>query len=172
MPKLKQVGLLRPILPGDDLTPRSLGLTVLWAVILPILLCYLLFLPFASMAGETPWEFASMLLDESLEVLSPLLVVLLGHWLLYAYGYVVSVPVIMSLEHGRTLAFGGFYALASLVKGVRCEVVIWWRDLVIGRRHHNAAPVANPLRLISRQGLPTHLATGWSPATHPQLVYH
>ena len=171
MLKLRQVGLLRPILPDDDITPWSIGLIVLWATVLPILLCYFMFLPFASMTGEAPWEFASMILDESLSALSPLLVVLLGHWVLYAYGYFVAVPVVMSLEHGRTLAYGGFYALTALLKGVRCEVVMWWRDLVTGRRHRKAA-ATSPLRLISRQGMPAHLATGWSPATHPQLVYH
>ena len=162
-----------PFLPGeDDIRPRSMGLVGFWLLAGCLLGFYLLMLPFAAILGMTPWEFAPIYVSESYSALEPLLVILFGHWVLYWYWYSVAMPVAMYFDHGQTLAYALLYAPEAFLKGTGHIVVPRCRDLIIIVLRPLAILTNNPLRTSSRLGLPMHLATGWRPGYHPQVVYH
>lgn len=175
MDKLRQIKWLRPFLPGkDDISPRSMGLAGLWLIVGCLFGFYLMMLPIVAILGITPWEFAPTYVDESFSALDPLLVLLVGHWCLYWYWYWYSValPVAMYFDHGHTLAYALLYALETFLKGIGLVVVPRCRGLVTVALDLSADLTSSLLRTSSRQGLPGHLATGWRPGSHPQMVYH
>ena len=149
-----------------------MGLAGLWLLVGCLLGFYVFMLPFAAILGMTPWEFAPVYVAESFSALEPLLVILIGNWVLYWYWYSVAVPVAMYLDHGQTLAHPLLYALEAFLKGIGPVVVPWCRDLVTIALRPIAILGNNPLRTTSRLGLPRHLATGWRPGAYPQVVYH
>lgn len=132
---------------------------------------YVFMLPFVAILGMTPWEFAPIYVVESFSALEPLLVALVGNWVLYWYWYSVAVPVAMYLDHGQATAYALLYALEAFLKGLVSVVVPRCLDLVTIALHPLAFHSNNPLRASSRRGLPRHLATGWHPGSHPLVVY-
>lgn len=133
---------------------------------------YVFMLPFVAILGMTPWEFAPIYVVESFSALEPLLVALVGNWVLYWYWYSVAVPIAMYLDHGQTIAYALLYALEAFLKGLGSVVVPRCLDLVTIVLHPLAILSDSPLRASSRRGLPRHLATGWRPGSHPLVVYH
>ena len=149
-----------------------MGLAWFWLLIGCLLGFYVFMLPFAAILGMTPWEFAPIYVAESFSALDPLLVMLIGNWALYWYAYSVAVPIAMFFDHGQRLAYALLYALEAFLKGIGLVVVPRCRDLVTVAIRLSAYLTNNPLRTCSRPGLPRHLATGWRPGSHPQVVYH
>ena len=173
MDKLRRIKWLRPLLPGeDDISPRSMGLAGLWMVILCLVGFYAVMLPFAGILGMTPWEFAPIYVTESLSALDPILVMLIGNWVLYWYWYSVALPVAMYFDRRQALAYALLYALDSFLNGLCRVVVPRCRDLVTVALGLSADLTNGPLRTSSRRGLPRHLATGWRPGSHLHVVYH
>lgn len=100
----------------------------------------------------------------------PVFAIWIGSWLLFAYLISVTVPPALEMERGRPLIFYGYYAFKMFLVGLVISMlparvpafrrILWCICLTTNplRRHTGVIPICR-------------LDSGWSPGTHPPLVY-
>lgn len=94
----------------------------------------------------------------------------IGSWLLFAYLVLVSVPHAQAIERRHSLESCGNYALNLFPVGLTFSTlpvrvpafrrILWYISLT-----------ANPIRRHTGHRPTCRLDLGWSPGTHPPLVY-
>ena len=166
------MNLIGRLLPNGGLSPSSMGLTFCWATILPVLIGFGLFLPFALLVGMDLAGYAVLYVDAVWVTLDAVLVVLVGSWLIHAYIYAVAVPPAESIERGNTLVYEAFHTGESLSQDPRLLEAARGRALASSLCCRIVCFVTRPFRTPEKSGLPGHLATGWAPGVHPRVVYH
>ena len=142
---------------------------------------YVLFLLFVPFGGVSLGDANALFLDIALVALDPLLAIAVGSWLLFSYLYSVAVPLAREIERGRLRAFLGFHAFKARLSAAGLTALLVSAGLALAsqrlrtfnREIERALLEIHSLNwLISRGESPTHLAVGWAPSTHPQVVYH
>ena len=158
------------VVPPDDFKPRSLGVAFGMGTGIPVIWGLMLVLLFAFLAGMDIGSVTVSYLSDAMEVLSPIIILMVGYWLMYWYIYSVSVPTATHIARGKSLTY--LYAISSIFNGrwlptfiPRCGIA---RILV-----YPVERIATALLRLHRSlELPRHLALGWIPGTHPQVMYH
>lgn len=163
---------IRRLLPNGGMSPGSMGLTFCWATILPVLIGFLLFLPFGLLVGMDLAGYAVLYVDAAWVTLDAVLIVLVGSWLIHAYIYSVAVPPAVSIERGNTLIYEAVYTGGLLSPDPRLVEAARGRTLAYSLCRRIVCFVTRPFRTPEKSGLPGHLAIGWSPGVHPQVVFH
>lgn len=153
------------------LPPEVIALAAYWLIPLALLVGYFIQLPDAMAAGITPMEFSSVFLTRVSIWLSPVTVPLLGISMIYLYIHAVCTTVPYSAAHRKARARSAFYSVASLLHDASLYIRTWWCGPDAGWTLPAANLTTSPLRLATQRGLPSHLSAGWSPGTHPQVVY-
>ena len=160
------------ILPPGDFKPRSLGLVFGVSTLIPFVAGLALILPFALLAGLDIGGVVVSYFSDAMVVLSPLIMLLVVYWLMYWYIYSLCIPINECIERGKSLAHICLFEIRAIFSGdwlpaftPFCGIA---RILIYPiERIATALP-----RLRRSLGLPRHLALGWIPGAHPQIVYH
>ena len=160
------------ILPPNDFKPRSLGLLFVGATGATTLAGLMLILPFAFLAGMDIGGVTVAYLGDAIRTLSPLILVLVSYWLMYWYMYSVCVPMNECVVHGKSWVYVCLFAIRSTFNGGWLPAF----TSCCGIERIPIYPIERIatilLRLHRNLGLPRHLALGWIPGAHPQVVYH
>lgn len=180
---------LRPLLPNTSISPRSLGITLCWSVVLSLLFCFLVFMPGGLLNGMDLQGFTALYTGAAVVTVQSALAVLLPIWLFYTYIYLLANSVVAPIRRGRlpvhviliatsTAAHtkrGRFitrallFAVASILRIVLSALAACERALPLSWRWSGLH--TSPLKAHAAAGLPTHLATGWSAGFSPQVLY-
>ena len=160
------------ILPPDDFKPRSLGLVFCVSTSIPFMAGLMLILPFALLAGSDIGGVVASYFRDAMGVLSPLIMLLVVYWLMYWYIYSLCVPMNECVEHGRALAYACLFEIRAIFSGhwLPAFKPRWGIAKILICPIERIATVLPRLR--RSLGLPRHLALGWIPGAHPQVIYH
>ena len=160
------------ILPPDDFKPRSLGLVFGVSTLIPFIAGLVLILPFAFLAGMDIGGVVVAYFNDAMVVLSPLIILLVVYWLMYWYIYSLCVPVNECVERGKSLAYACLFEIRAIFSGGWLPT--FTPSFGIARIPiYPIERIATALPRLRRSlGLPRHLALGWIPGAHPQIVYH
>lgn len=161
--------LKKRVLPPNDVKPRSVGLIFGMATSIPVICGLMLILPFAFLAGMDIGSVTVSYFSDAIGALSPIILLLVSYWLMYWYIYSVCVPINECVEHGESLAYICLFAICSIFSGSWLPAFTAGYGIVIYPVERIATTL---LRLHPSLGLPRHLALGWIPGDHPQVVYH
>ena len=156
---------------------RSLGpgaFAITLGLLLPIslVLGYLALMPVMLLPDVSLKVYTSLYITAAALALPAILATIAGTWILYTYLYSVTVPIVRSMEQGRSLAHLAITVTGEKLLRTLIGLVHAWALLLglIGREPSPYLALSLQRSLI-RLGIPVHLATGWHPSTHPQLLY-
>lgn len=140
---------------------------------------YIFFLVLSPLVGMSVWEVTVMFLNESLLALDPLFALCIGSWLMFSYFYSVLVPPAQEIERRGVSAQLGIHAfrvrLAAVCLTLRVFAIggsLAPLRILARRLACLLSEIISYARLAACHEPPRHLAVGWSPGTHPQVVYH
>ena len=142
---------------------------------------YLFFLALSPFVGMNLGEVTVFFLNESLVALDPLFAIGIGSWLMFSYFYSIAVPPAQEIERGRMCALLGSHAFSLgqtavwlIVRLFAVGQVLAPLNIGVPRRSVvcSLPEIKSLLRLRAYRESLKHLATGWSPGTHPRVVYH
>ena len=145
-------------------------MAVFWGMPLAIVVGYFIQLPDAMAAGVPPLESFSIYVSEFSISLYPYTVPLLGILTFYLYAHVACVPLANSSVHESSRARVAFHAVASLLLDASLSLRAWWH----GHATECTLPDTDPtttFRPTTQADPPRHLSIGWSPGTHPLVLY-
>ena len=161
----------RKLVRSVPLDPEVIAImAVYWGIPLATVVGYFIQLPGAVAAGVPPLDFFSIYLSQVSISLSPVTVPLLGILTFYLYAHIACVPLANSTVHESSRARCAFHAVASLLLDASQCLRAWWRGLDTDRTLPATDPTTT-FRLTTQTDPPKHLSSGWSPGTHPQVVY-
>ena len=103
--------------------------------------------------------------------LSPLIEVVLGHWLVYWYFHYVVTPLIAFIFQGSALTFLAGFALWLLVLVFGTAAAGGMLDLALGRIPSEFIQRTESLRQSALFGQLPHLSVGWTHGHHPPILY-
>ena len=156
---------------GNKLTPLSVFRSVVAFVSCPVLLGYAFVILFATIGGIGLAAATVSYFGDAFVALTPLLVIISGYWLLYLYLHSVIVSVADSAILANALVYLTFQAVWTIVSsfGTRVSLGLASFNVAFYLPWHILRSVR--LRLLAKRGLPGHLATGWTAASCPQVLY-
>ena len=163
---------LRHLLPARGLGPRACAVNGVWLLAACIGLTYAALSPNAFLDGMGLLTYNTLFMTAAGPALAPMLATIAGLWLMYAYLYALTGPILRPMgrqspvPHLAVASIGGkvFRALRRLAQA---------SAFLLGLIGRESAPyVALSLQCSRiRLGVPSHLAVGWRAGTHPQVLY-
>ena len=162
---------LFPRIFGNRLNPWTVGLALCWQSSLVVFLGYLLILPFALLGGLNLVGTTLAYLAEVFPALSPVIEVLLSHWLFYSYFHYIITSLVGFALQGDTLAVLTILALTPLAILLGNAAAWGMFDLAIERLPAEYFHKTDPQDVLSHRGKPTLLYAGWTHGHHPAILY-
>ena len=168
----KATKMLRHLLPSIKLGPPAFAVQVVWLLAVSIGLAYVALSPIAFLPGVGLQAYTALYVTAAGLALVPMLAIAAGAWILYTYLYSVAVPIVRSMERGRSLAHLAITVTGETFLRTLIRLAQAWAHMV-GVFSREPLAFLRPTLLLSltRQHLPVHLATGWAAGTHPQVLY-
>ena len=143
-------------------------------LLLPVslVLGYLALMPVMLLPDVSLKVYTALYITAAALALPAILATIAGTWILYTYLYSVTVPIVRSMEQGRSLAHLAITVTGEKLLRTLIGLVHAWALLLglIGRESALYLP-PSLLRSPIRLGIPVHLAIGWRAGTHPQVLY-
>ena len=150
--------------------PAAFARQLAWLMPFAVIFTYLALMLVVARPDVTLQSYTTMYIDTVWHSLVPMLGIAIGAWLLYSYVYGLTVPVLRSMGRG-----GGAHHVVglagSILLRILTRVVQTWASIRGIIERDLTAYLSLSLQRILRMDVPVHLAIGWRPGTHPQVLY-
>lgn len=157
--------------PTRRMNPGALGVNVLWCIGICLTMAFLALTPVAALPGVGFEGYTTLFVTAAGIALIPLLANLAGIWLLYSYLYLVTAPVVRTIDQGRPLAQ---VAISVTYESLLRTLIrlVYASARLLGIFGHEPKPLlTSSLLRFLRLGIPAHLALGWRAGSNPRLIY-
>ena len=163
---------LRQLLPNVELGPCAFAVQLAWIFPAALLLCYLALMPVVILPDVSLTAYTTLYITAAGLATPAMLATIASVWVVYTYFYSVTVPVVRSMERGRSLAHLATTVVGESLLRLLKRLVRTWAHM-LGALGQEPSPylAPSPLRSLHYLGIPARLAVGWCAGTHPQVVY-
>lgn len=145
-------------------------LVFLGPIALGLVIFYALFLPMALMLGMSFQEATVLYLAEAIVALDPVLVVIVGSWLLLCYLFSLCVPPAEAIDRGNTLILHGLYTFKTLVVSAVLQLLPV-HTLAFASTTQGVRLDPDLRRQSKRCTTRRRLTFAWFPGSNPALLY-
>lgn len=163
---------MRLLMPGGNrVTPLDMARVLAISYGWPLFVACLLVVIAGSVSGTGPVDALLRFIGEAAAALTPLSMIVLGHWLMYFYLYSVVVPFADFVAHGNALACLSFLAIWSWTRAIGIRAAASMPSSGAAPAPAECIPGQESLRHLVRCDTPQHLAVGWIAGSSPQVLY-
>ena len=156
---------------GNRVTPLDVARVLTFSYGWPLFVACLLVIIAGSVSGTGPADALLRFIGDALATLTPLSVIVLGHWLMYFYLYAVVVPFADFVAHGNALAYLSFIAIWSWTRAIGIRAAASMPSSGVAPALAECIPGHESLHRLVRCDTPQHLAVGWIAGSSPQIHY-
>ena len=153
------------------MTPLDVARVLAFSYGWPLFVACLLVIIAGSVSGTGPADALLRFISEAAAALTPLSVIVLGHWLMYLYLYTVVVPFSDLVGHGNTLACLSFLAIWSWARSIGLLTAASMPPSGAAPALAECIPGHESFRRPCRYDKPRHPAVGWVAGSFPQIHY-
>ena len=163
---------IRFLMPGGNrVTPLDVARVLAFSYDWPLFVACLLVIIAGSVSGTGLADALLQFISEAAAALTPLSVIVLGHWLTYLYLYSVVVSFADFIGHGNALACLSFLAIWSWARSIGIRTTTGMPSSGVAPALAECIPGHESFRRCTRN-VPTHVKTEiTSPATTNESSY-